>query len=319
MTDIPSQMGDSRLVVTAAYGIETEKGRAGIMSNNIRSIDMLLLDDIFEMGGGYVLNFSDRTFAQFFAEELNIDIGDPIYARNGSSKGKRLRCFLQTVDKPTAIRALNALWEYREAIRERSGQQEKLQNPHGRLLALITRLQSGESQEPQKAPTPAFNRVLISQLRSDLLNLLHLEPQPRGFAFEKFLKELFDAFGLEARDPFRLRGEQIDGSFVLANEIYLLEAKWQSAFSGIEQLHAFHGKVEQKAAWTRGLFISYTGFSEDGLHAFGRGKRVICMDGYDLSETLSRELPLNHVLERKVRRAAETGMAFVRVRDLFPG
>jgi hypothetical protein len=55
---------------------------------NIRSIDMMLFDDIFEMGGGYVLNFSDRTFAQFFAEELNIDINDPVYSRNGGSKGK---------------------------------------------------------------------------------------------------------------------------------------------------------------------------------------------------------------------------------------
>ena len=33
---------------------------------NIRSIDMLLLDDLFEMSGGYVLNFSDRTIAHFF-------------------------------------------------------------------------------------------------------------------------------------------------------------------------------------------------------------------------------------------------------------
>ena len=28
---------------------------------NIRALDMTLLDDIFEMGGGYVLDFSDRT------------------------------------------------------------------------------------------------------------------------------------------------------------------------------------------------------------------------------------------------------------------
>jgi hypothetical protein len=33
---------------------------------------------------------------------------------------------------------------------------------------------------------------------------------------------------------------------------------------------------------------------------------------------LDREIPLNQVLERKVRRAAETGMPFFRVRDLFP-
>ena len=42
------------------------------------------------------------------------------------------------------------------------------------------------------------------------------------------------------------------------------------------------------------------------------------MDGLDLFETLNRELPLNYVLESKVRRAAETGLPFARVRDLFP-
>jgi hypothetical protein len=144
-----------------------------------------------------------------------------------------------------------------------------------------------------------------------------LDPQPRGYAFEDFLKTSFTAFGLEARDPFRLRGEQIDGSFLLGYEVYLLEAKWQNYPSGIDHLHTFHGKVEQKAAWTRGLLISYSGFSSDALHAFGRGKRVICMDGYDLSEALTRELPLKSVLERKVRRAGETGEAFARVVDLF--
>jgi len=42
------------------------------------------------------------------------------------------------------------------------------------------------------------------------------------------------------------------------------------------------------------------------------------MDGLDLFDTLSRQLPFNEMIERKARRAAETGMPFVRVRDLFP-
>jgi hypothetical protein len=67
----------------------------------------------------------------------------------------------------------------------------------------------------------------------------------------------------------------------------------------------------------RGLFVSNSGFTDEGL-AFGRGKRVICMDGLDLYEMLDREIPLKQVLERKVRRAAEIGAPFVRVRDLFP-
>jgi len=78
---------------------------------------MMLLDDLFEMGGGYVLNFSDRTFSEFFANELQIDIDAEIHRRSGTSKGKRLRCFFQTVDKVTAARTLRTLWEYREAVR----------------------------------------------------------------------------------------------------------------------------------------------------------------------------------------------------------
>ena len=115
-----------------------------------------------------------------------------------------------------------------------------------------------------------------------------------------------------------LKSEQIDGSFQLANEIYLLEAKWQNQVTGVADLHTFHGKIEQKAAWTRGLFVSNSGFTDEGLAAFGKGKRVICMDGLDIYEVLNREIPLNHVLDRKVRRAAETGSPFIRVRDLFP-
>lgn len=56
----------------------------------------------------------------------------------------------------------------------------------------------------------------------------------------------------------------------------------------------------------------------DGLVAFGRGKRVVCVDGFDLYEVLSRNFSLGQVLDRKVRWAAETGTLFARVRELFP-
>jgi predicted protein tyrosine phosphatase len=289
--------------------------------SNIRSIDMMFLEDIFDTGKGkgYVLNFSDVTFSQFFAEELNIDIDASNYAQNGSSKGKRLRCLLQTVDKPTAAKILKALWEYREALLQRLSQTDNVENSGGRFLALINRLE-GRTENIQttgQAPILAFDRPKLAQLKEELISIANLAPQARGYAFEKFLKQFFDVYGLAAQEPFRLRGEQIDGSFQLANETYLVEAKWQGQATGVADLHTFHGKIEQKAAWTRGLFVSNSGFTDEGLAAFGRGKRVICMDGLDLYETLNREIPLNHVLERKVRRAAETGSPLVRVSDLF--
>lgn len=287
---------------------------------NVRQIDFLLLDHIFDMGQGYVLNFSDRTMSEFFAEELNIDIDDPQYQRNGTSKAKRLRCFLQTVDAPTAVRTLNSLWEYREMVRQSQMRDETVPNAHGRLLELINRIHGRPTAEAQPAAqaAPAFNRARLLQLQAEFAALANLLPQQRGYGFEKFLRDIFTFYGLEARGAFRLVGEQIDGSFILGQETYLLEAKWQNPQTSIGDLHAFHGKVEQKAAWARGLFVSYAGFSPDGLIAFGRGKKVILMDGLDVHDALTRELALNHVLERKVRRAAETGESMSRVRELFP-
>jgi Restriction endonuclease len=231
--------------------------------NKVRAVDILFLDDLFDMGGGYVLTFSDATFRNFFAEEVQVDIDSSIYSNAGTSKAKRLRCFLQTAEMPAVVRALNALWEYREATRLRAGKADTLPEARTRLEALIGRLEGKPVvKTTQNTGIPTVDQQKLAPLQSKLIALANLEPQPRGYAFEYFLKELFDAYGLAAREPFRLRGEQIDGSFQLSSETYLLEAKWQSLKSGVAELHTFHGKIEQKAAWSRGLFISNSGFTE---------------------------------------------------------
>jgi Restriction endonuclease len=150
--------------------------------------------------------------------------------------------------------------------------------------------------------------------------LQKLSPQERGLQFEKFLSELFVAHDLAPRGSFRLVGEQIDGSFKLRTDTYLVEAKWHGPPIGFSDLMAFSGKVSGKAAWARGLFVSISGFTQDGLEAFSRGRRtnLICMDGLDLYEVLSRNVPLVSALEEKARRAAETNRAFVPVRELAP-
>lgn len=280
---------------------------------------MRLIEDLvdFVRGRGYVLDFSDSSFTDFFAAELDIDIDDPTYAEAGGSKGKRLRCFLQKVDDPTAVRALRALWEHRAEFLARTGQVDPVHNAGGRFLSLIGRLRGDPSSSLDQPPRPATDWRLLAELKDELVQVRSYPPHQRGYAFEAFLKRAFDAAGLVAREPFRNSGEQIDGSFVLGDETYLLEAKWHAGPTPAADLHGFHGKLDQKAAWARGLFVSYNGFTPDGLAAFGGGKRLICMDGRDLHDTLERELPLKNVLERKVRRAAETGHPFVAVRDLF--
>src|SRR6266545_2225962 len=142
------------------------RGLRKFRMTNIRPIDMLILDSLFEMGSGYVLNFSNKTFADFFAGELNIDIDDPAFSRDGTSKGRRLKCFLQTVDNATALRTLNALWEYREAIRAKFGQEEKAKNARGQFLQVVDRINGVVSQD-RKAPSPPTNRPATIQLATD--------------------------------------------------------------------------------------------------------------------------------------------------------
>ena len=188
------------------------------------------------------------------------------------------------------------------------------------FFGIIERLGGTPPIRPAAATASVESRIdakAASALADRLLQVSKLDPQPRGYAFEKFLKDMFDAYGLSARASFRLVGEQIDGSFASGNDIYLLEAKWTSGLVDAATLRSFNAKVEDKARWSRGLLLSYSGFSSEGLIAFGRGKSVICMDGRDVHDILTRQLDFEAVLAMKVRGAAETGQAFVRVDDLM--
>lgn len=159
----------------------------------------------------------------------------------------------------------------------------------------------------------------IGELQQALLSIGALEPQGRGYAFERFLHGLFDAYGLSPRKPFRLVGEQLDGSFDLDGDPYLLEAKWHTGLTAVSDLLVFRGKVESKAAWGRGLFISWSGFSADGLTAFaqGRATNAVGMTGEDLHFILKGEITLPDAIRAKVRRAAETGKFYVSLFELL--
>ena len=122
--------------------------------SNLKHLDMMSLDDIFEMNGGYVLNFSDRTIAIFFKEELGIDFDDPKFKAHGTSKGKRLRCLLQPVDASTAVRVLRTLWDYREAMRLRADREDKIHDAEGRLNTIVKRIEGIGGSQAAASPSP---------------------------------------------------------------------------------------------------------------------------------------------------------------------
>lgn len=284
--------------------------------SSLTHIDKLKLESELGMATGYVLRFSNRTFDDFFREVVGVEIYGPNYDDSSSgSKANRMRTFWRVAADVQVIALLEGLMRGWDVYSD-SPMPASAQNLFREILA---RLGSSKS-VPQKAEPidPPVEENTAKALIYQLIALSSLPPQKRGFEYERFLKGLFDAYGLSARASFRLVGEQIDGSFVMHNETYLFEAKWQNEPTGAEDLHTFEGKLGQKAFWTRGLFVSNSGFTPDGLQAFGRAKRLICMDGLDLAETLRLRLSLVAVLNQKLRLAAETGIPFTPIRDLLP-
>lgn len=282
-------------------------------------MDMPIINRVFGMESGYVLDFSNGTFAEFFHDELDVDIDDPRWAAEGGSKAKRLRYYLRQVDRKTALATLNALWEYREAssiTADYPALDDSVRVAYSQIVEGLEGKPSKPTMSDGVDQEQRVDRAASSALATRLVEVSTMDPQARGYAFEKFLKDAFDAHGMSARASFRRTGEQIDGSFVLGEQTYLLEARWRNAKVDAETLRAFNAKVEDKASWSRGLIISQSGFTSEGLHAFGRGKSVVCMDGLDLYEVLSGRLDLAEVIRLKVRRVAETGVAFVPVREL---
>ncbi|HDV9796891.1 TPA: restriction endonuclease [Escherichia coli] len=275
--------------------------------------DLRLFNIVFESDPGWILDFSNRTLSAFFDEELNIDIDDERYQKEGTSKAKRVRCLLKQVDRETALRVLGALWQYKtESMPE---QAEQSRNDY---LALISRLENADTDEAKGVkPVQAWHGVDWHSLIAEMNEMKSLPPHPRSFRFEAWLAELFSIFKLAPRSSFRNTGEQIDGSFRLNDEFYLMEAKWHQKRTSAADLHVFEGKLSTKATWTRGVFISWMGFTPEGLTAFGKGKRVICVSGYDLYHSLNHRIPLPDLLDAKTRHAAETGEPYAEFGRLY--
>jgi hypothetical protein len=132
------------------------------------------------------------------------------------------------------------------------------------------------------------------------------------------LNSLFDLHELSPRDPFRIVGEQIDGSFELDHETYLLEAKWTQEPSPESDLLVFRGKIEAKSNVTRGVFVSINGISKEAAIAITQGKQpnFFAVDGYDITMLLEDNIDLATFLRQRQRLLAEEGRIIVPFSEL---
>ncbi|MHA3061089.1 hypothetical protein ACX1N5_02045, partial [Acinetobacter sp. ANC 4636] len=136
--------------------------------STLTNIEKRKIEKIFGMNSGYVLNFSDRTYADFFSD-LGIDINNLKYYVNGNSKAKRLRCFWDIEVDYIVARVLKALinWGVSE---------ECLSDSNPNLISecefICERLLNGETDLNELDNIAQVNNVtlelLISEMKSSL-------------------------------------------------------------------------------------------------------------------------------------------------------
>lgn len=231
--------------------------------------------------------------ARYFDQLLNLllataDIRDPSWLKRLDDGPDRYR---------TAVEALDALRVHVEPLRRQRSEQEEAERRR-------------REEETRAAARRAIEEKLAA-MRGIMSEITGQNPQRRGYSLEKLLNQLFLIFDIDARGPFRVVGEQIDGAFTLDGE-YLLEAKWQDSKTPLADLDTFSRKVERRLDNTLGLFVSINEYEPTAVDMLSQRRAVlILMDGSDLYCVLEGRIALPDLLRRKRQHAGHTGQVFV--------
>ncbi len=201
---------------------------------------------------------------------------------------------LKKLDRDEAQRSIEHLKQLQE-IRDHKIRDQKIQREQ----------RDREAQNPKKT---------LEELKTSHISLIQgsLPSNKRGYELERILQELSKLSSLEVTEPFRVKGEQIDGAIKFDGEHYIIEAKWQDKESANEPVYQFASKVQGKM-YGRGIFVSVNGFSNNVVQSLITGKaiRTIFVDGGDLIMVFEGFLSFSDMIDKKVKAAQTKGLIYV--------
>lgn len=276
--------------------------------SDLTSIEKLKIEKLLEMGGGYVLDFSNGTFQDFILENFKIDIYEEKYNYRSGSKANRLRGFWKEESNVVVGELLEKLFEYwktKKLVNQQviTTMEEDLFND---CSIIASRLKSGTSKDKSVQSHDQKQELVLTRnsLLLEFESFAKLEKsagvadkRKRGFLLEALLQKVFSFYEIQAQKSFRRNegGEQIDGAFRFEGWYYLLECKWTQKLTDIGQLDSLYGKINRSGKQTLGLFLSINGWSKHvpSLLKQNHDKSIILMDGYDLRCVLDEYKPLD--------------------------
>lgn len=272
-----------------------------------------LVETVFGMSGGYVLDFSNREFDEFMQDVVPYNIYEKY---PGLSKAKILREFIKDESDAYVGKAIVLLINYMNdnalVKNDMKGRSDKLYEFGKRLLGKST---NSKKQNSSKSAKPSVD---YDSLKESLLNIEKLiSPQTKGYEFEKYLNSLFEAFGLEPHASYRTEHDQIDGSFNFDGNTILIEAKYKSKEIPKDDLILFENKLKSKSHFSKGLFISYSRVTSKALDYFqDSGSRIVVLTVEEIFLMCQNKTPLTALLRSKFRLLDERGLIFKHILEL---
>lgn len=88
--------------------------------SNLTNVEKRKFERLLEMGSGYVLNFSNRTFEEFVTDTTGRKIYDLRYDYGSGSKANRLRGFWEAEPNHVVGKLLSALVDHQKAVEDES-------------------------------------------------------------------------------------------------------------------------------------------------------------------------------------------------------
>lgn len=280
---------------------------------NLSFNEKQLIESVFDMSSGYVLDFSNRTFEEFMKDVVNYNIYEKY---PGLSKAKMFREFLKDESEPYVGKAIVMLLSYMEdrgLITDNNRDRVNKLREFGKKL--LGKLPNHVKSKQSNSKTITSENVDFDRLRMSLLAIENNPtPQAKGYAFEKYLVNLFEAFNLEPHASYRTEYDQIDGSFVLDGNTVLIEAKYRVHPIPKDDLILFSKKIETKSHFPKGLFITYSIVDARAIEYFtDKSARIVILTVEELFLLCQGKYSLPKVLQAKFRTLDELGKIYTHI------
>lgn len=237
--------------------------------SSLTDIEKRYFENLLGMSSGYVLDYTDQTFAEFFKRH-RVAIHDAKYQTYGSSKAKKLRSFWEQESDALVSKVLSELLDTCEAIGALNGQQSD-DTVLAKARGIVARLEGKPAATPRASTAQTVDDFLHSEFTIPNIQKLPIEAQAVPI-IESRLAEARTAMGAGAYlATVLLCGSVLEG--VLLGAAQKQPARFNQAAASPK---AADGSVKRFHEWSLAQFIdaaSEIDLLKPDVKKFGHGLR----------------------------------------------